>query len=56
MALRDRRQEVMGRLGLHDMKVTLDEIVAAGLKSRATPEKITLDLLGLEEAERKFFE
>ncbi|UFS71369.1 IS21-like element helper ATPase IstB [Geomonas sp. RF6] len=35
------------------MKVTFDEIVAAGIKSRATPEKIVYDLLQAEMAERK---
>ena len=53
MVLRDRIQEAMAKLGLYGMKATLDEIVAAGIKSRATPEKIILDLLEAETAERK---
>jgi DNA replication protein DnaC len=40
-------------LGLYGMKATLDEILAAGIKSRATPEKILCDLLEAEMAERK---
>jgi DNA replication protein DnaC len=43
----------IGTLGLYGMKVTLDEILAAGIKSRATPEKILCDLLEAEMAERK---
>lgn len=53
MVLRDQLLGAMGRLGLHGMKATLDEIVAAGIKSRATPEKIIHNLLEAEEAERK---
>lgn len=53
MVLRERIQAAMGRLGLHGMKATLDEIMATGIKGRATPEKIILDLLEAEEAERK---
>ena len=53
MVLRDQLLETMSRLGLHGMKATLDEIVAAGVKSRATPEKIIHNLLEAEEAERK---
>jgi DNA replication protein DnaC len=45
--------EAIGTLGLYGMKVTLDEILAAGIKSRATPEKILCDLLEAEMAERK---
>jgi DNA replication protein DnaC len=45
--------EAIGSLGLYGMKVTLDEILAAGIKSRATPEKILCDLLEAEMAERK---
>jgi DNA replication protein DnaC len=40
-------------LGLSGMKATLDEILAAGIKSRATPEKIICELLEAELAERK---
>src|SRR5271169_1812447 len=53
MALRDRLMEAMETLGLHGMKATFDEILAAGIKSRATPEKILCDLLETEMAERK---
>jgi DNA replication protein DnaC len=53
MALRDRLMEAMGTLGLYGMKATFDEVLAAGIKSRATPEKILLDLLETELAERK---
>jgi DNA replication protein DnaC len=35
------------------MKATFDEILAAGIKSRATPDKILCDLLEAEMAERK---
>lgn len=53
MVLRDRLMAAIGTLGLYGMKVTLDEILAAGIKSRATPEKILCDLLEAEMAERK---
>jgi DNA replication protein DnaC len=53
MVLRDRLMEAMGTLGLYGMKATFDEVLAAGIKSRATPEKILLDLLETELAERK---
>ena len=53
MVLRDRLMEAMGTLGLYGMKATFDEVLAAGIKSRATPEKILLDLLDTELAERK---
>ena len=53
MALRDRLMDAMGTLGLYGMKATFDEILAAGIKSRATPEKILCDLLEAELAERK---
>ncbi len=53
MELRDRLMEAMETLGLYGMKATFDEILAAGIKSRATPEKIFCDLLETEVAERK---
>ena len=53
MVLRERLMEAMGTLGLYGMKATFDEVLAAGIKSRATPEKILLDLLETELAERK---
>jgi DNA replication protein DnaC len=45
--------EAIGTLGLCGMKATFDEILAAGIKSRATPDKILCDLLEAEMAERK---
>ena len=53
MVLRDRLMAAICALGLYGMKVALDEILAAGIKSRATPEKILCDLLEAEMAERK---
>ena len=53
MALRERLMEAIGTLGLYGMKATFDEILAAGIKSRATPDKILCDLLEAEMAERK---
>lgn len=53
MVLRDRLMEAIGTLGLYGMKVTFDEILAAGIKSRATPDKILCDLLEAEVAERQ---
>lgn len=53
MVLRDRLMEAMGTLGLYGMKATFDEVLAAGIKSRATSEKVLLDLLETELAERK---
>ena len=53
MVLRDRLMEAIGTLGLYGMKATFDEILAAGIKSRATPDKILCDLLEAEMAERK---
>lgn len=53
MALRDRLMEAIGTLGLYGMKVTFDEILAAGIKTRATPDKILCDLLEAEVAERQ---
>lgn len=53
MVLRDRLMEAIGTLGLYGMKVTFDEILAAGIKTRATPDKILCDLLEAEVAERQ---
>lgn len=53
MVLRERLLEVIGTLGLYGMKVTFDEILAAGIKTRATPDKILCDLLEAELAERQ---
>ena len=51
--LRDKLLEAMGKLNLYGMKAVFDEVLAAGIKSRATPEKILLDLLEAEMAERR---
>ena len=53
MVLRDRLMEALGTLGLYGMKATFDEILASGIKSRATPDKILCDLLEAEMAERQ---
>jgi len=53
MGLRDRLMEAMKTLGLHSMQACFDEVLAAGIKTRATPEKILCDLLEIELAERK---
>jgi DNA replication protein DnaC len=53
MGLRERLMEAMGTLGLHGMKACYDEIMAAGIKTHATPEKIFCELLETELAERK---
>jgi DNA replication protein DnaC len=53
MVLRERLMTAIGTLGLYGMKATFDEILAAGIKSRATPDKILCDLLEAEMAERK---
>ena len=42
----------MNRLSLHGMKSAFDEVLASGIKQRATPEKILLDLLEAELGER----
>jgi len=43
----------MDKLGLYGMKATFDELIATGIKQRATPEKILLDMLTAELAERR---
>jgi DNA replication protein DnaC len=43
----------MDYLGLYGMRATFDELIATGIKQRATPEKILLDLLTAELAERR---
>ncbi len=53
MGLRDCLMEAMKTLGLHSMQACFDEVLAAGIKTRATPEKILCDLLEIELAERK---
>jgi DNA replication protein DnaC len=51
--LRDRILEAMSALNLYGMKGVLDEVLAVGIKQRATPEKILCDLLEAEMAERR---
>ena len=53
MVLRDRIMKAMGALGLSGMKATFDEILAAGIRTRSTPDKVLCDLLEAEMAERK---
>lgn len=50
--LRDKVIDAMGRLSLHGMKSVFDEVLATGIKQRATPEKLLLDLLEAELGER----
>jgi DNA replication protein DnaC len=50
--LRDKLLDMMGQMKLHGMKSALDEVLAAGIKQRRTPEKILLDLLEAEQGER----
>jgi DNA replication protein DnaC len=51
--LREELLETMTELKLHGMKSVLPEVVAIGIRQRATPEKIILDLLKAERVERK---
>jgi len=53
MVLHDRLMEAIGTLGLYGIKATLDETLAAGIKSRARQERILCDLLEAELAERQ---
>ena len=53
MVLREKLLEAMDTLGLYGMKATFDELIATGIKQRATPEKISADLLEAELAERQ---
>jgi DNA replication protein DnaC len=53
MELRERLMEAIGTLGLYGMKATFDEILASGIKSRATPDRIICDLLEAELVERQ---
>lgn len=50
--LRDKLTDAMESLHLHGMRSALDEVLCAGLKARHTPERILLDLLEVELAER----
>src|SRR5674476_1520624 len=51
--LRDRIVTAMSALSLYGMKGVIDEVLAAGIKQRSTPDKILLNLLEAELAERK---
>lgn len=51
--LRDRLLQTMTALSLYGMKGVLDELLATAQKQRATPEKMLLDFLEAELAERK---
>lgn len=50
--LRDKILEAMSNLKLYGMTSAFDEVMAAGLKQRRTPEKMLLDLLEAEMSER----
>ncbi len=50
--LRDELITVMEGLRLHGMRSVLDEVLAAGIKQRRTPERVLLDLLLAEVSER----
>ena len=50
--LRDKLLAAMDELRLHGMKSALDEVMAAGIRGRHTPERLLLDLLLAESAER----
>lgn len=51
--LRERIITAMGALSLYGMRSVIDEVLATGIKQRATPEKILLDLLEAKLAKRK---
>lgn len=53
MLLREKLIGAMDKLGLYGMRTSFDELIATGIKQRATPEKILLDLLQAELAERR---
>jgi len=50
--LRDKLMTAMEHLHLHGMQSVLDEVLAVGIKQRHTPERLLLDLLEAELAER----
>lgn len=50
--LRDKLIDAMENLHLYGMRSALDEVLSSGIKARHTPEKILLDLLQAELAER----
>ncbi len=51
--LREQLLEAMSSLKLYGMKSVLDELLATGIRQRSTPEKILLELLNAEQAERE---
>jgi DNA replication protein DnaC len=51
--LRERIVMAMSALSLYGMRSVLNEVLATGIKQRSTPDKILLDLLDVELAERK---
>lgn len=51
--LREKLHASMEHLGLYGMRATFDELIATGIKQRVTPEKVLLDLLTAELAERR---
>lgn len=51
--LRDQILDAMGALRLHGMKSSMDEVLAAGIKQKKTSEKILMELLSAELAERR---
>ena len=53
LMLRERIVKAMGTLHLYGMRSIIDEVLATGIKQRSTPDKILLDLLEAELAERK---
>lgn len=50
--LREKLTDAMESLHLYGMRCALDEVLSSGIKARHTPEKILLDLLEVELAER----
>jgi DNA replication protein DnaC len=50
--LRDKLMTAMEHLHLHGMQSVLDEVLSCGIKQRHTPERLLLDLLEAEVAER----
>jgi DNA replication protein DnaC len=53
LMLRERIVKAMSALHLYGMRGIVDEVLATGIKQRSTPDKILLDLLEAELAERK---
>ena len=51
--LREQLLEMLKALKLHGMKSVLDEVLVAGTRQKAIPEKILLELLKAELSERK---